>query len=223
MQLIAKLQKKKNVLRSELARKGILKREGQNDFDRYKYFSEAQYKALFTELFSKVGLELSFDEKGYEFFEGQGKQPNGRLVKLEFELTDVDTGYSEYTTISAEAMDKGDKAGYKAYTGALKYYLANTFMVATGDDPETESPATEAPSKPAGKPAGKPEAKKADQEGPTDNQIALMRKLCEEQGAQFDEEAALKMTRKEASDAITAAVEAKKQKGAKTDEKPDNN
>ena len=38
-------------------------------------------------------------------------------------------------------MDKGDKAGYKAYTGALKYYLANTFMVATGDDVEKENPA----------------------------------------------------------------------------------
>ena len=39
-------------------------------------------------------------------------------------------------------MDKGDKAGYKAFTGALKYYLADTFMVATGDDPEKESPET---------------------------------------------------------------------------------
>ena len=39
-----------------------------------------------------------------------------------------------------EAIDKGDKAGYKAFTGALKYYLANTFMVATGDDPEKDSP-----------------------------------------------------------------------------------
>ena len=55
-------------------------------------------------------------------------------------LTDIDTGFYEETTITGEGIDKGDKAGYKAYTGALKYYLANTFMVATGDDPEKESP-----------------------------------------------------------------------------------
>ena len=40
-------------------------------------------------------------------------------------------------------MDKGDKALYKAKTGALKYFLADNFMVATGDDPETESPDAE--------------------------------------------------------------------------------
>ena len=73
-------------------------------------------------------------------FEGSEKQANGRMPKLEFQLTDIDTGFYETTVITGEGIDKGDKAGYKAYTGALKYYFANTFMVATGDDPETESP-----------------------------------------------------------------------------------
>jgi hypothetical protein len=63
------------------------------------------------------------------------------MPKLEFVLFDTETGFYETTTITGEGIDKGDKAGYKAYTGALKYYLANTFMVATGDDPEKESPA----------------------------------------------------------------------------------
>ena len=62
------------------------------------------------------------------------------MPKLVFRLFDTDTGFYEETTITGEGMDKGDKAGYKAYTGALKYYLANTFMVATGDDPEKDSP-----------------------------------------------------------------------------------
>lgn len=140
MELNAKLQQKKNKLRKELSEKGILKRSGENNFDHYSYFSEAQYKELFTKLFSKNNLELKFNEIEYATFESGGKQSNGRMPKLEFFLIDCDTGFYEKTVITGEGMDKGDKAGYKAYTGALKYYLADTFMVATGDDPETESP-----------------------------------------------------------------------------------
>jgi len=140
LELNAGLQKKKNALRKALKEKGILKKGATNEYDRYSYFSEAQYKELFTQLFSEYGLELKFDEVEYSTFEGTEKQANGRMPKLEFTLFDIETGFFETTTITGEGIDKGDKAGYKAYTGALKYYLANTFMVATGDDPEKESP-----------------------------------------------------------------------------------
>lgn len=140
LELNARLQAKKNALRKALKEKGVLKKGGVNDYDKYSYFSEAQYKELFTELFSNAGLELSFNEVEYNTFTGSEKQANGRMPKLNFILTDIDTGFYEETTITGEGIDKGDKAGYKAYTGALKYYLANTFMVATGDDPEKESP-----------------------------------------------------------------------------------
>lgn len=137
--LNAQLQSKKSALRKALCEKGILKRGGTNNFDHYSYFSEAQYKELFTELFSANGLELKFDEVSYDTFDGTEKQANGRKPKIEFVLFDVETGFYETSTITGEGMDKGDKAGYKAYTGALKYFLANTFMVATGDDPEVDS------------------------------------------------------------------------------------
>ena len=140
LELNAKLQAKKNALRKDLKSKGILKKGGQNDYDHYSYFSEAQYKGLFTELFSKNNLELKFSELEYNTFEGSGKNCNGRMTRLEFTLIDVETGFFETTVITGEGMDKGDKAGYKAYTGAVKYYLADTFLVATGDDAEKESP-----------------------------------------------------------------------------------
>lgn len=140
LSLNSSLQKKKNQLRQDLFEKGILKKEGENKYDNYAYFSEAQYKILFTELFSKNNLELKFDEVAYETFELEGKQKNGRMPKIKFTLFDIETGFFETTEITSEGIDKGDKAGYKAYTGALKYYLANTFMVATGDDAEKESP-----------------------------------------------------------------------------------
>ena len=140
LDLNSKLQKKKNELRKALKEKGILKKGAKNNYDNYTYFSEAQYKELFTELFSANGLELKFNELEYGTFEGSEKQANGRMPKLEFYLYDIETGFYETSIITGEGIDKGDKAGYKAYTGALKYYLANTFMVATGDDPEIDSP-----------------------------------------------------------------------------------
>lgn len=189
----AQLQAKKNNLRNLLKEKGILKREGNNTFDKYKYFSEAQYKQLFTELFSAAKLELSFTELEYTTFEGSEKQANGRMPKLEFKLTDVDTGFYESTVITGEGIDKGDKAGYKAYTGAIKYYLANTFLVATGDDPETESPEHT---------MNKKTKKTMTDTKATEEQINIIRKLAGEKGKVLDEEALTNLTMKSASQTI---------------------
>ena len=146
LNLIAKLQVKKNKLRKALKEKGILPKGAHNDYDNYEYFSEAQYKELFTELFSKFGIELYVNEVKYESFKGTDKQPFGRLVTLACTLIDIDTGYSESSNHTGEGLDRGDKAGYKATTGALKRFLSSTFLVATKDDPERED---EKPSKPA--------------------------------------------------------------------------
>lgn len=138
--LNSKLQQKKNQLRTILADRGVQAKDKLNQFDHYSYFSEAGYKKLFTELFSQTGLELTTTIERVERYTAEGKQPNGRIIEMSATLTDTDTGYGETTKVFGEGLDKGDKALYKAYTGAIKYYLADTFLVATGDDPENDSP-----------------------------------------------------------------------------------
>lgn len=134
------LQTKKNAVRKELANRGVLKRGGKNDFDHYSYFSEAQYKELFTELFANNGLEFKASETEVIEIAGTQKQPFAKRVKMEITLTDCDKPEDfETVTTYGEGMDKGDKALFKAKTGALKYYLADNFLVATGDDPEEHS------------------------------------------------------------------------------------
>ena len=135
---IISLQKKKNAIRKELHERGILPKGAHNDYDNYDYFSEAQYKELFTELFSKHGVELVIDEADYGTFDGTDKQPFGRVVTLACSLIDIDTGYAETSRHTGEGLDRGDKAGYKATTGAIKKFLSSTFLVATKDDPERE-------------------------------------------------------------------------------------
>ena len=130
------LQKKKHNVREQLAEMGVLQKKGKNDFDHYRYFSEAQYKELFTKLLADEYLELTASVEEVVPYHGSEKQSFGRLAKVKYTLTDVDTGFYETSVVYGDGMDKGDKGIYKAYTGSLKYYLANTFMVATGDDPE---------------------------------------------------------------------------------------
>lgn len=142
LELKAKFQKKKNEVRKELNERGILPKGAHNDYDNYDYFSEAQYKELFTELFSKHGIEFRTDELQYISFNGTDKQPFGRMVTIEFILIDIETGYEETSKHTGEGLDRGDKAGYKATTGALKKFLSSTFLVATKDDPEREDEKT---------------------------------------------------------------------------------
>ena len=73
--------------------------------------------------------------------------------------------------MSSEGADSKDKGGFKAYTGALKYYLANTFMVATGDDPERDD--------------RKPEEKKSEEKKPKElkaspKQVELINKAYQD-------------------------------------------
>ena len=131
-----KLLIKKNNLRKLLMEKGILVKGAVNDFDNYEYFSEAQYKELFTELFSKCGIEFDSTETNVQLIDGTDKQKFGVFVTIEFQMSDMDTGYTMKSIHSGIAFDKGDKALYKAKTGALKYFFATTFLVATKDDPE---------------------------------------------------------------------------------------
>ena len=93
---------------------------------------------MFTELFSEYGIELYVTEDEYKSFDGSDKQPFGRIVTLACTLIDIDTGYGETSRHTGEGLDRGDKAGYKATTGALKKFLSSTFLVATKDDPERD-------------------------------------------------------------------------------------
>jgi hypothetical protein len=60
-------------------------------------------------------------------------------VVYTWRLIDGDSGETlEFQSIGTGA-DSGDKAAYKAATGALKYALLTTFLIPTGDDPEHDA------------------------------------------------------------------------------------
>src|SRR5215472_3511363 len=63
-----------------------------------------------------------------------------RLTRVVMTYTFMDVNSAEQLTVKVpgEGRDPGDKGPYKAMTGALKYALLQSFLIATGDDPEDE-------------------------------------------------------------------------------------
>jgi hypothetical protein len=57
---------------------------------------------------------------------------------MAYTFADVDSGEEIIAKVAGQGLDPGDKAPYKAMTGALKYALLQSFLLATGDDPEDE-------------------------------------------------------------------------------------
>lgn len=109
---------------------------GYNSFHKYHYATESDLVESGRKLLVEQGLVLFNDVREYEI--------TGDLatVKIDFTLCDIETGESVTTCIVGQGVDKGDKAFYKAYAGATKYYLMKTFLIPTGDDPESD-PATD--------------------------------------------------------------------------------
>jgi hypothetical protein len=58
---------------------------------------------------------------------------------MNYRFIDARSGEELTVRVAGEGADAGDKAPYKAMTGALKYALLQSFLLATGDDPRTNA------------------------------------------------------------------------------------
>ena len=133
------LQQRKNDARAIVMDLGFIAKDKTNANQGYAYLSEAGYKKIAVELLSKCGIEFKASTLSIEKFQGTDKQPFGRSVLMEFTLINIDNPEDrEISQFTGEGIDNGDKAIYKAYTGALKYFLAETFHLPTNDEPEND-------------------------------------------------------------------------------------
>ena len=111
-------------------------KDGKNMHQSYKFISEKQYKHNFKAARRKAGLLWECECVAAEYIPAISDKMH--LVKGSFigRLTDPETGdYREYR-FEGTGADNGDKALYKAYTGGLKFFLADQYLVAEGNDPE---------------------------------------------------------------------------------------
>ena len=102
----------------------------------YRYLSVEKMKRNLLPVFMGVGLDFKFDYTAIEDRGELGSMPVHWTIKCQATLTDIDTGYSETTTVFGESGDVLDKGLSKASTYALKTWLADTFMLIDGVDPD---------------------------------------------------------------------------------------
>ncbi len=121
-------------------------KDGNNDFHKYKYASEAALIAALRPVMLEEGLViipsgetlLPVDEFGITH------------IVLAYTLTHIDgdvwpdkilafgSGSDKSGKRKDETFAVGDKGTYKAITGAYKYFIKNLFQIETGTDPEKD-------------------------------------------------------------------------------------
>lgn len=116
-------------------------KNGHNKFFNYDYATESDITDSLRELLNTIGLAflppsvISWERD--ETIDNPKLGPRTR-VQVQFGLGCTDTGETFTSMLWGEGQDSADKAFYKAYTGAVKYFLMKTFLIATGDDPEQD-------------------------------------------------------------------------------------
>lgn len=116
-------------------------KRGHNDFHNYDYALESDIKDVVRKEMSSrniIMLSHELSRTATPVTTKKGGQEQIITLEVEYSLFDADTGESTKFVGYGDGQDAGDKAVYKAKTGALKYALTSLFLIPTGDDPETE-------------------------------------------------------------------------------------
>lgn len=118
-------------------------KNGFNKFHNYAYATEADISASVRTEMAKQGLMMipTVENIEWQVVETNGgKKEKLCTVSWLFTMLDADSDAKIEFRNVGQGQDSGDKAFYKAATGALKYALKMLFLIPTGDDPEEASP-----------------------------------------------------------------------------------
>jgi hypothetical protein len=120
---------------------GPVEKTGWNNFNKYKYTTEADVQAITSKKMAKENLMLIPFEISHETKEVTTRKGNVEQLYTgtwDFSIEDGDSGEKIIVRVSGQGQDSGDKAAFKALTGAHKYALMKLFQISTGDDPERD-------------------------------------------------------------------------------------
>lgn len=115
-------------------------KDGTNLMQKYKYISQEQYKENFKKALKASGLAWHTEPVEVRPIEPVSEKMHLMIVEFVGYLIDVETGESLTFNYVGTGADNGDKAYGKAATMGLKTFLASVFLVAEGDDPDSDSP-----------------------------------------------------------------------------------
>ena len=116
-------------------------KRGRNDFHKYDYATEADVLEAVRGGLADRNLMIVPRVVGEHVTEVTRQGKDARFitrVDMVFTIIDGDSDAVLECPWKGWGEDSGDKGGYKAITGADKYFLLKLFLLPTGDDPERE-------------------------------------------------------------------------------------
>jgi hypothetical protein len=132
-------------LRQKLAvvrrRISYVQKRGHNERNNYNYVTAADIAGAVGDILAELGVVVvpRLESISHEPSRtARAELEHVARVVMAYTFMDVDTAEEITVKVAGEGLDAGDKAPYKAMTGALKYALLQSFLLATGDDPEDE-------------------------------------------------------------------------------------
>lgn len=122
---------------------GKVPKTGHNAFHKYDYVTENDLVYAVRDKLAEANIFVftSTETQHCETILSGGGEKSTLLTTVctKHTFVDGDTG-EEFSVLSqGQGSDNGDKGGYKAITGAMKYFIYKCFMIPTGDDPEGDT------------------------------------------------------------------------------------
>jgi hypothetical protein len=115
-------------------------KNGYNKFHGYHYATEGDVADTVRAALAAEGVAIipSTEKVEWRDVAKEGKEGKNRIATVTVRYTITDGVDRLEAIFVGEGQDSGDKAIYKAYTGAHKYFLLRTFNISTGDDEDPE-------------------------------------------------------------------------------------
>lgn len=117
-------------------------KNGFNAFHKYKYATESDVSEVVREELAKRHVMMIPSVREQSIREHKNARGNTEYIAkvlMDFTFYDGESGEQIVFTSVGEGQDAGDKAVYKAMTGATKYAIMKAFLISTGDDPEADT------------------------------------------------------------------------------------
>ena len=119
-------------------RLGYVQKRGHNERHNYSYVTAADLAGSVGDLLAELGVVVIPQLQSISTETPRSSSDRIARVVMNYRFVDARSGEELSVRVAGEGADAGDKAPYKAMTGALKYALLQSFLLATGDDPEDE-------------------------------------------------------------------------------------
>jgi len=120
---------------------GYVMKKGENKYHGYTYATSADVLEKVNAAFVQYGIAsaavpelLRLDD----ITTAKGNIEKLATVRMDIQLTDMESGETIQITGLGSGQDIGDKAVMKAQTAAIKYAYLLSFAISTGDDPEAD-------------------------------------------------------------------------------------